>query len=201
MSIDKELFGLPINVIEKIRCVFRDHQLIEKVTLYGSRAMGKFRLGSDIDLCIEGEGLTLTELLAIENQIDDLLLPWKVDLSLKSKIDNPDVLEHIDLVGIEFYKSTPNDGINSPIPWRVTTVKPLDGYCLEVSFVDGTVGEVDMSKLIFSQHAGVFEVLKDLYIFTQVYVDHGAVNWPGEIDLAPDAMYNEIKQHSKWVIE
>jgi predicted nucleotidyltransferase len=101
--VNKELFGLSINVIEKIHGIFRRHELIKKVILYGSRAMGKFRLGSDIDLCIEGEGLTLTELLVIENQIDDLLLPWKVDLSLKSKIDNPDLLEHIDLVGIEFY--------------------------------------------------------------------------------------------------
>ncbi len=95
----------------------------------------------------------------------------------------------------------PPSGVNFSMPWRVATVKPLDDYCLEVSFVDGTQGEVDMAKLIFSQHAGVFEILRDLQIFTQVYVDHGVVTWPGEIDLAPDAMYKEIKQHFKWVIE
>jgi len=55
--------------------------------------------------------------------------------------------------------------------------------------------------LIFSQHAGVFEVLKNAQLFNQVYVGHGAVTWPGEIDLAPDAMYKEIKKHGKWVIE
>ena len=77
----------------------------------------------------------------------------------------------------------------------------MDGYCLEVTFVDGTKRLVDLSKLIFSQHAGVFEVLKNAQLFNQVYVGHGAVTWPGEIDLAPDAMYKEIKKHGKWVIE
>jgi len=48
--------------------------------------------------------LSFSQLLAIENQIDDLLLPWKIDLSLRNQIDNPDVLEHIDAVGIEFYR-------------------------------------------------------------------------------------------------
>ena len=71
-------------------------------------------------------------------------------------------------------------GINLTMPWRVLAVKALDGYCLEVTFIDGTQGEVDMSKLIFSQNAGVFEALRDTQIFKQVYVDLGAVTWPGE---------------------
>ncbi len=54
--------------------------------------MERNRLGSDIDLSIESDTLSFSELLAIENQIDDLLLPWKIDLSLKNQIDNPDVL-------------------------------------------------------------------------------------------------------------
>ncbi len=99
----KTLFDLPIHVIHQLREVFRKHAAIYRVVLYGSRAIGRARLGSDIDLCIESETLTLTELLAIENEIDDLLLPWNVDLSIRNKIDNPDLLKHIDLVGIEFF--------------------------------------------------------------------------------------------------
>ncbi|MDE3046499.1 MAG: DUF2442 domain-containing protein [Verrucomicrobiota bacterium] len=87
------------------------------------------------------------------------------------------------------------------MPWRVTHVKPLADYRLDVTFVDGTQGEVDISKLILSSEAGVFEVLRDINLFNQVYIEHGAVTWPGEIDLAPDAMYKEIKKHGKWVIE
>jgi len=58
---------------------------------------------SDIDLCIEAESFGLTELLCIENRIDDLLLPWKLDLSLLHKIDNPALLDHIRRVGVIFY--------------------------------------------------------------------------------------------------
>jgi hypothetical protein len=94
-----------------------------------------------------------------------------------------------------------SSGLNYLMPWRVFTVRPLDNYCLEVTFLDGTCGEVDMSKLIFSQDAGVSEILRNVHVFTQVYVEHGVVTWPGEVDLAPDAMYREIKKQHKWIIE
>ena len=71
--------------------------------MYGSRAMGNYKLGSDIDLCIEAESLDLIKLLKIENQLDDLLLPWKIDLSLKHTIDNPALLEHMNSFGVVFY--------------------------------------------------------------------------------------------------
>jgi predicted nucleotidyltransferase len=95
--------GLPEHAVEKIRGIFRDYPTIRRVILYGSRAMGTYRPGSDIDLCIEGESLGLTELLALENRIDDLLLPWKVDLSLLHTIDNPALRDHIRRVGVTFY--------------------------------------------------------------------------------------------------
>ena len=88
---------------KSLQRIFKEYPPIYKVILYGSRAKGIYRLGSDIDLCIEGATLGLTELLAIENNIDDLLLPWKVDLSLKHCVDNKDLLEHIARVGVVFY--------------------------------------------------------------------------------------------------
>ena len=102
---NKEKFGLPIHAIDQLCEVFARHAPVQKVTLYGSRAMGRARPGSDIDLCIDSDTLTLTELLLIENEIDDLLLPWKVDLSIRNQIDNPALLEHINLVGLNFYSS------------------------------------------------------------------------------------------------
>lgn len=97
-------FGLPVHAVEKLRGVFAEWPQIQRVLLYGSRAKGNYRPGSDIDLSIEDdEELSLAQLLAIENRIDDLLLPWMVDLSLKRQIDNPALLEHIRRVGIPFY--------------------------------------------------------------------------------------------------
>jgi hypothetical protein len=47
---------------------------------------------------------------------------------------------------------------------------------------------------------GVFEKLRDPVLFSQVFLDRGAVTWFGEIDLAPDAMYDEIREHGCWVV-
>ena len=85
-------------------------------------------------------------------------------------------------------------------PDDVAEVTPLDGFRLQVRFHDGLEGLVDMSLLVNSLHAGVFAQLADPVRFAQAYVEYGAVTWPGEVDLAPDAMYAEIKKNGKWTI-
>lgn len=95
--------GLPDSAVEKLRAIFRGYSTIRRVLLYGSRAMGTYRPGSDVDLTIEAEAMSLSDLLAIETRVDDLLLPWKVDLSLRHKIDNPALQAHIERVGVIFY--------------------------------------------------------------------------------------------------
>ncbi len=94
-------YGLPATVVEKLGSVFKCYPQVRCVSLYGSRAKGNFQPGSDIDLCVEGSALTLADLFEIENRIDDLLLPWKVDLSLRHNIDNRELLDHIDRVGVK----------------------------------------------------------------------------------------------------
>lgn len=83
---------------------FAQYSSISKVVLYGSRAKGNYKNGSDIDLTIIDQGLSFSELLQIENKLDDLLLPYKIDLSLKRQISNPDLIEHIEHVGEVFYE-------------------------------------------------------------------------------------------------
>ena len=81
--------------------------------------------------------------------------------------------------------------------WDVVDVKPLEHLGLFVRFADGLTGEVRFTP----EHlTGVFEPLKDSIFFKQVYLDHGAVAWPGQIDLAPDAMYLDIKAKGVWVL-
>lgn len=70
-------------------------------------------------------------------------------------------------------------------------MQPLENYTLEVEFLDGTQGFVEMKQRILSPKAGVFIKLRDITLFNQVYLEHGAVTWPGEIDLAPDTMHDE----------
>jgi len=75
----------------------------------------------------------------------------------------------------------------------------LPDFCLSVKFIDGTPGEVDLSRLVNSEEAGVFAPLRDPSFFAQVYLEYGVVTWPGEVDLAPDTMYDEIKKSGRWM--
>jgi hypothetical protein len=76
----------------------------------------------------------------------------------------------------------------------------MPDYRLWVRFNDGTQGTVAMSGLVHSTSAGVFTVLRNEEIFSQVTLSYGAVTWPGELDLAPDAMYEEILCDGEWVL-
>jgi hypothetical protein len=89
--------------------------------------------------------------------------------------------------------------VTPSVPWRLTEVQALSGYRLKVHFQDGLEGFVDLSALVLSENAGVFAALRDETVFRRVFLEYGAVTWPGEIDLAPDAMYEEIKKNGVWL--
>ena len=90
-------------------------------------------------------------------------------------------------------------GLSASVPWHVVDVRPTGGYRLFVTFADGTRGEVDLSRLVASNDAGVFAQLRDPAMFVRAGVAHGAVTWPIGVDLTPDAMYDKIKAESRWV--
>lgn len=96
-------FGLKEETIEKIRGVFSKFPQIEEAILYGSRAKGNYKEGSDIDLTLKGTGLNLSILNGITLMLDDLLLPYLFDISIYNNIKNQDFLDHIERVGIAFY--------------------------------------------------------------------------------------------------
>lgn len=102
-SLDPIETGLPTTVLASIMEVLNRHPNIEQAIIYGSRAMGKYRPGSDIDLTLKGT-LSYGELLVIETELDDLMLPYKIDLSLYSQLDNPDLIDHIQRVGKELFQ-------------------------------------------------------------------------------------------------
>lgn len=97
-------YGLNTPTIEAIQEVFAHQTGVEKAIIYGSRAKGNYKTGSDIDLTLVAPALGLRELLEIENELDDLLLPYKIDLSLCHQIENRELLEHIERVGVVFYE-------------------------------------------------------------------------------------------------
>ena len=97
-------FGLNQQTVESIKRVFRGYLQIERAIIYGSRAKGTHRKGSDIDITLLGNELDLTLLNKIDTELDDLLLPYKIDLSVYGKIDNQELKGHIHRVGKVFYE-------------------------------------------------------------------------------------------------
>ena len=94
------MYGLKNDTLKKNLNVLRRYKQIHDVILFGSRAIGTYKNGSDIDLCLKGD-LNTKLLLNIMTDLDSLFLPYEVDLSIYDKIDNDDLKEHIDRVGIK----------------------------------------------------------------------------------------------------
>lgn len=95
-------FGLDDKIIEDIQKVFQENWKIDSVVLFGSRAKGNYKEGSDIDLALKGRDITLDDLLSLSSKLDDLNLPYEIDLINYSTIRDEDVIDHIDRVGIVF---------------------------------------------------------------------------------------------------
>lgn len=97
-------FGLSESVIMKIHSVFEKHLQIDRVVVYGSRAKGNYRPGSDIDLTLFGDDLDQQQCSDIADELDDLLLPYMVDLSIFDQLKHVELREHIQRVGKVFYQ-------------------------------------------------------------------------------------------------
>ncbi|MCH7401059.1 nucleotidyltransferase domain-containing protein [Belliella kenyensis] len=101
-----ESSGLTKEEITDIRDVFSKYPQVEEVLIYGSRAMGNFKPASDIDLSLIGNDIDLSLQTEIEFDLDDLMLPYKFDISIYNRITNPEFIKHINSVGKEIYKSS-----------------------------------------------------------------------------------------------
>ena len=95
--------GLTTTTVERLQSVLAHYPEMEKAVLYGSRAKGTYRPGSDIDLTLCGSELNHTLLTRIDNELDDLLLPWMIDLSRFSDLSHPPLRDHIARVGQVLY--------------------------------------------------------------------------------------------------
>jgi len=99
------MYGLNQKDIDSINGIFSRYPQILKVVLYGSRAKGNYKTGSDIDLIMFSDDMDLQILHKIELEIDDLLLPYKVDLSIYNDLNSEDLKEYIKRVGTIFFQN------------------------------------------------------------------------------------------------
>lgn len=93
-------FGIKSDHWLRILDVLRANDRVLQVLLFGSRAKGNFKPGSDIDLCLKGGNLDAGDILSLRTAIDALDLPWQVDLAHYESITDQALINHIDRVGI-----------------------------------------------------------------------------------------------------
>src|SRR6056297_3201847 len=92
--------GLKEAQINRILAVLRRNPKIREILLFGSRAKGNYQKGSDIDIAVSADGLSLGELLQLKSALDDLMLPYNIDIVVYEDIQNWNLREHIDRVGL-----------------------------------------------------------------------------------------------------
>jgi len=100
---DSIKYGLRTTDIENIVSILKSNERITEVKLFGSRAKGTFSTGSDIDIALTGNNLNLNDIIQASLEIDNLFLPYKVDLVIFERIKENELIEHIQRVGRTLY--------------------------------------------------------------------------------------------------
>jgi len=96
-------YGLSVSDIDNIVSVLKSNERIVEVILFGSRAKGTFSAGSDIDIALLGDSLKLNDIIQASLEIDNLFLPYKIDLVIFDRIKEDELIEHIQRVGRTLY--------------------------------------------------------------------------------------------------
>lgn len=86
-------------------------------------------------------------------------------------------------------------------PWRLARLEVLPGFRLRVGFNDGIEGMVELAGFVHSASAGIFASLRDENLFSQARIELGVVTWPGNLDLAPDAMHRAVRANGTWIVK
>ena len=110
--------GLKESYRKKIIALLSANPRVERVVLFGSRAMGTFSAASDIDLALYGVDLTLDDLSKLSAKIDRLPMPQRADLLLRRRIENKKLIQHIKEHGVEWYRrgDSPNGFDSRSVP-------------------------------------------------------------------------------------
>jgi len=97
-------YGLPDQTVNQICALLAQYPAVDRAVLYGSRAKGNYKPGSDIDLTLHGSDLTPRLCTTIAEALDDLLLPYTFDLSVFAELKHPELEAHIQRVGVVFFE-------------------------------------------------------------------------------------------------
>jgi predicted nucleotidyltransferase len=97
------MFGIYPKSYKEILLIIDDCSSIDEVIIYGSRAKGNFKEGSDIDITLKGN-ISKEDLNKLWHKLDDSFIPYKFDISVYKELKSESLIEHIQRVGKTFYK-------------------------------------------------------------------------------------------------
>jgi predicted nucleotidyltransferase len=98
--------GLSSGQIKTIRDILSLYPEVEEVVLFGSRAKGSPRRGSDVDLALRGDQISPMTLARLQAAMDESNLPFRVDLVWQNAELSPDLTAHILRSGQLLYKKS-----------------------------------------------------------------------------------------------
>ena len=102
-------YGLTERDMKTFLQIFKRYPSVKEVKLFGSRAKGNFKPGSDIDLAVMNKEVDENELLHLRSEIDESSLPYRIDLVNYNNLTRTDFIDHINRVGVLFFKSEIHD--------------------------------------------------------------------------------------------
>ena len=114
-------FGLEASEMDKIIKSIASIEGVDKAVLFGSRAKGNYKLYSDVDISLVGKSLTYSDILRLHSIIDDLLLPYEIDLNIFDLIQNENLKEHILRCGRVIYESSRHDVSPTPLSTQTSS--------------------------------------------------------------------------------
>ncbi|MCF8308940.1 MAG: nucleotidyltransferase domain-containing protein [Bacteroidales bacterium] len=97
-------FGLEHSDIKAIVDILKRNKKVEKIIFFGSRAKNSYSNGSDIDIALTGKSLHTNDILNLSVDLDELDLPYKIDLVIYERIEEKSLKEHIDRVGVVLFE-------------------------------------------------------------------------------------------------
>lgn len=95
--------GLENSDVAAILGILQKNEKIGKIILFGSRAKGNCEAGSDIDLALSGNDLTTNDIIDLSTELEELELPYKLDMVILERIKEKELLDHISRVGIVLF--------------------------------------------------------------------------------------------------
>lgn len=172
--------GLSELTVAKIQGVFARYPAVEKVVLYGSRAKGNYKPGSDIDLTLFGASLTHRSLADIADELDELLLPYSIDLSIFADLNHPELREHIERVGVVFYERgneteerMSHDPVIQMLQAKVPNLLAIYAFGSRIQGTAGPGSDLDLAVLVagYADPVALFELAGEISDITACPVD------------------------------